>query len=215
MTDTKTNIVEKLREVRLDFLTLLEFHAKSFLEIDQKAKHWLTLTLPSFLALTSYMFSKGSTMQLPLLSVAGAVASCLFISSMFFSVALMSRNIESGILTPQSRKIDDLEYFLQDELRWQELARNQAQAMLDAIANNESMNKAKGSWVRRGEISLFLATTSAIFFVGVIGFRYAAAYPDRLDSVTAVTAAIVGFTAGGLLCGIFVFVDHLCHRKEK
>ena len=146
--------IKRLTEVKAEFRKLLDFHEKSFAEIDTKARYWLTLTLPSFVALMGYLFKQGSTMPLPLLVSACALAACLFVSTILFSAGLVSRRVESGILAPKSRQIGGLAWYLETDARWAELHHDQTEEMLRSIANNEAQNAVKASRMRRGEVSL-------------------------------------------------------------
>lgn len=105
---TDEKMIQRLTEIKGEFRKLLDFHEKSFAEIDAKARYWLTLTLPSFIALMGYLFNQGAAMAVPLLVATCALASCLFASTILFSSVLVSRRVESGILAPTSRDIVDL-----------------------------------------------------------------------------------------------------------
>ena len=153
---------ERLAQIKAEFQRLLEFHAQSFVEIDGKAKYWLTLTLPAFVALIGYLIKEGRGMPLELLVPSSALAVCLFISTFLFSSVLISRRVESGILAPESRKIGDVDWYLEKEEQWRELSIHQAAEMLRSIANNETQNSLKGSRLRLGEISLFRSTPTSI-----------------------------------------------------
>ena len=223
MTDEKT--VPRLGELKAEFRKLLDFHEKSFAEIDAKAKYWLTLTLPSFVALMGYLFKQGASMPLALLVAGSSLAACLFVSTILFSMVLVSRRVESGILAPTSRKVGDITYFLESGDRWAELLVDQTAEMLRSISNNEKQNAYKASRMRRGEVSLLRGAPTAICLAGGSAFLYTAACPSGFATTVATT---IGVTSGGPAIGVaaaagiaigagtvaaFVLVDHFFTKR--
>ena len=202
MTDEKT--APRLGELKAEFRKLLDFHEKSFAEIDAKAKYWLTLTLPSFIALMGYLFKQAASMPLTLFVAACALSACMFTSTILFSSVLVSRRVESGILAPASRQIADVTWFLESEERWAELSRDQAAEMLRSIASNEKQNSLKSSRMRRGEVSLFRGAPAAICLAGGSALLYAATCPSGF----AITTAGIGTsgTATGIAGGAGIVI---------
>jgi hypothetical protein len=183
---------ERLAQVKVEFQKLLEFHAQSFVEIDGKAKYWLTLTLPSFVALMGYLLKEGSSMPLEQLTPGCALLGCLFISTILFSNVLVSRQVESGILAPRSRDIEDVNWYINDKDHWAELSEDQAAEMLRSIKNNETQNSLKSAELRRAEISLLRGAPTAICLAAGAAFLYAAACPSGL------AASATGVCASGM-----------------
>ena len=215
LTDEK--MIQRFSEMKLEFRKLLEFHEKSFGEIDAKAKYWLTLTLPSFVALMGYLFNRGAAMPLALLVAACSLAACLFVSTILFSNVLVARPVERGILAPESRNIKDVVWYLESDERWLELSKDQTAEMLRSIANNETQNALKSLRMRRGEASLLRGSPTAICLAGGSALLYAAACPSGFAAVAtgvrtggsaAGIAAAAGIATGLGVAAAFAFVGH-------
>lgn len=216
MSDEKRG--ERLTHVKAEFQRLLEFHAQSFVEIDGKAKYWLTLTLPAFVALMGYLIKAGDDTPIEFLVPSSALLGCLFISTFFFSSVLASRRVESGILVPASRKIDDVNWYLENEEQWEELSTDQAAEMLRSIANNEAQNSHKSARLRLGEISLLRGTPTSICLAAVAAFLYTATCPSGLPAstsgictggATSWTAVGAGVVISALTTAALVVVHHV------
>ena len=59
---------QQLQQLFSDFEKGIKFHAISFREIDEKAKYWLTVALPSMFGLIGYGFQQGQELS-PYLAV--------------------------------------------------------------------------------------------------------------------------------------------------
>ena len=114
---TDEQSVERLAKLKLDFEKLLAFHEKSFAEIDAKAKYWLTITLPSFVALMGYLLNQGYANSPAFFVATCSLTCCLFASTILFSFVLISRQVESGILAPRSRDLRDVGWYLESDER--------------------------------------------------------------------------------------------------
>lgn len=210
--------IERIDSLKNEFRTLIEFHESSFREIDAKAKYWLTLTLPSFVALLGYLTKQWASLPLTLLAGGSALAVCLVASIYLFSSVLLSRRVESGILVPSSRLFQDAVYFLETDENWRELREDQAQEMLHAITNNEAQNAHKAAKMRRGEVSLFRGTPAAICLAGSCAFAYTAACPSGFAATgigISTAGAIAGTAIGGCTAAAFVAFDHFSTLKRK
>ena len=71
---------QRLQQIFSDFGKGIQFHAVSFREIDEKAKYWLTVALPSMFGLIGYGFQQGRNLSPYLEVVFPSVAICLFVS---------------------------------------------------------------------------------------------------------------------------------------
>lgn len=212
---------ERITRVKAEFQKLLEFHARSFLEIDDKAKYWLTITLPSFVALMGYLLKEGSTMPLELMIAACALASCLFVSTIFFSNVLVSRRVESGILVPESREFSDVGWYLENAEQWEELSKDQTAEMLRSIKNYEVQNGLKAAQLRRGEISLLRGAPTSICLAASAAFLHTAACPSGLATTagvssggaTTLTAAGAGIAISALIIAALILANHFATRS--
>jgi hypothetical protein len=95
----ETELSEDRREIkvgalRAEFERLLQFHADSFRDIDEKAKYWLTIALPSFLAILGYLFENADKLSAYFIASSSATGICLLASTYFLSAALQSRFVE-------------------------------------------------------------------------------------------------------------------------
>ena len=215
---SKEHKFDRLAELNSEFRNLIGFHERSYQEIDSKAKYWLTLTLTAFIALAGYLTKEWAELPLPVLVGGSALSSCLFLSTYLFSSVLLSMRIESGILVPASRKISDAEYFLESDEHWKELRENQSEEVLRALANNEKQNARKSARLRRGEVSLFRGTPTAICLAGGSAFIYAAACPSGFSASAARVAAtgtVAGIAIGAATLAAFVAFDHAFTTKRK
>lgn len=210
--------IQRIGELKSEFRRLVEFHENSFREIDAKAKYWLTAALPSFVALVGYLFKHGGTMSLPLLVSGCALAACLFISTYLFSSVLLALRVESGILTPKSRKFGDAHGFIGTIEDWGELCERQAQELLDAITNNENGNAEKSKRLRRGEVSLLRGVPASVCLAGGCAFAYTTACPIGFSTtgpgiITAGTVAGIAIGAG--TTAALIALDHIVTRRKK
>lgn len=218
---TDQNRLQRLAEMKVDFRRLLDFHEKSFAEIDAKAKYWLTLTLPLFIALAGYILKQWASLPLVFLLAGSALAAVLVISTFLFSTVLVGCYVDSGVLAPENRDPSGMEYFLENEVRWVELYEDQVAEMLRSIANNEKQNARKAIRMRRGEVSLFRGAPAAICLAAGAAFVYAASGPGGLASaagaISAGTAAGItccaGISIGTLAATGFVAADHYFTKK--
>ncbi|WP_209833793.1 hypothetical protein [Ruegeria sp. HKCCE3926] len=211
----KTNEqLEKYAELKAEFQKLLNYHESSFRDIDAKAKYWLTVTLPSFIAICGYLTKQVNTLPLAMLVGGSALAACLLISTWCFTAVMLSVRVESGILAPTSRKVEDIDYFLKSPKSWLELSQDQANEMLHAVAINENQNARKSRWLRRGEVSLFFAAPTAACIGGCAAFLYTAACPSRFTTTGLVAGTSAGAAIGISTTAIVIF-GHFIIRKSK
>lgn len=215
---------ERLDALKTEFRILIEFHAISFNDLDNKARYWLTVTLPSFLALFGFLISEQSSLSAPLLCAGYSLATCLAAATYYFSSVLLSENVESGILTPPNRDFDDVKPMIEDDDKWDSLADRQVGELLRAIQINESANARKSERLSRAEWSLFRAAPTATVLAAGSAFAYAASSPilsltpaGSATGNTATTAAAgTGFAVGAAVTAAFLGIRH--HRlasKEK
>nr|WP_309502879.1 hypothetical protein [uncultured Roseovarius sp.] len=210
--------IQRIGELKSEFQRLVEFHEKSFREIDAKAKYWLTAALPSFVALVGYLFKHGGTISLPLLVSGYALAACLFLSVYLFSSVLLALRIESGILTPTSRQFRDAQGYIGTTDDWGELCELQAQELLDAITNNETGNSEKSKRLRRGEVSLLRGVPASVCLAGGCAFAYTTACPTWFATTgTGAIAAgtVAGIAIGALTTAALIALDHIVTRRKK
>ena len=218
MSDAKQS--QRLATLKAEFQILLEFHAKSFVEIDGKAKYWLTLTLPSFIALMGYLLKEGKTLPLELLIPACTLATCLFFSTIFYSRALMSRPVESGMLSPKSREISGIFWYLKNDEQWTELLPDQIAEILRSIANNEKQNQLKAVQLKWGEISLLLGAPIGLCLSAGSAFLYSATCPNGLTISTGICAGgtttwatVAGIAIAFLTCTVLIIANHFVTKR--
>lgn len=205
----------KLRLLRNEFEKGIDFHAESFREIDAKAKYWLTLTLPGFLAILSYAFQKGSDLSLYLVTSFSSVAVCLVFSIFFFAKTLGSVRVESGILSPGEEGFESANYFLSTDESWAELEYDQVKEACRAFVENEQQNTRKSRHLRNGERLLFWGLPAASCLAVGATFLDATAGPSWLaPTAGASTAAATGIVIGAALTAALITFGHL-HRPRK
>lgn len=207
---------ERLDTLKSEFRILLEFHAASFKDIDNKARYWLTVALPSFLALFSYLIKVQSSLGLPLLCAGYSLATCLAVATYYFSSILLSENVESGILAPPNRDFAGAKPMIEDDDKWASLEDEQVGELLRAIQINESANARKSGKLSRAEWSLFLAAPTATVLAAASAFAYTATSPFLSASVAGpatgvictTTAAGVGIAVGAAVSAAFLGFRH-------
>jgi len=185
---------ERLNALRLEFKSLIEFHAIGFKDLDDKARYWLTVTLPSFLALFGYLIKEQSVLDMPLLCAGYSLATWLVTATYYFSSVLLSQKVESGILSPPNRDFSEVKPMIEDDDKWSDLADKQVGELLRALQINESGNRRKSTKLSRAERSLFRAAPVATILAaaaGVIGTTATAGVGIAIGA--AVTAAFLGF----------------------
>jgi hypothetical protein len=205
---TKDTRAARIADLRAEFQRLIDFHAVSFRDIDDKAKYWLTITLPAFVALAGYLYQNGTQMGFPLIVAGYALAANLFVSTFLLSSALGSRRVESGILTPVNHDFLGVEYFLASAANWQSLQEDQTAEMLRAIRNNEVRNAEKSRWLQLGEASLFRGAPAAICVGGGCAFAYTTACPSGLGGIPIVTGTVAGIGVGLAVSAALVAFTH-------
>ena len=211
----------RLDRLKSDFRSLLVFHENSFKEIDGKARYWLTVTLPSALALSAFVLEKHSTLSPLLVSSTTALAVSLLIAVYIFSSTLMSLQIQSGILAPKSRVFTNSRDVVEEEEKWEELQLKQADELLRAIKNNESQNAVKSRRLRRAEVSLFRGAPTGTILAACAAFAYTRASPlfgaapcttalvsDTSPATAGIAAAGIGTFVGAGTTALFVAFDH-------
>ncbi|WP_417268549.1 hypothetical protein [Celeribacter baekdonensis] len=139
----------------------LEFHASSFREIDEKAKYWLTVSVPSLIGLSGYAFQKGFDLSPYLLSLIIAVAICLFAAVYFFAATIGSSSISAGILIPEDQKVESCLYYSQSTEKWEQYETLRVAKTLSALLSNERQNMRKGSRLQVAEALLFRGVPAA------------------------------------------------------
>lgn len=206
MEENQTTI--RLSELKAEFQRLISFHEISFRDIDAKAKYWLTITLPTFVALTGYLYKNSSDIGFSLYVASYALAANLFVSIFLFSSALGARRVESGILHPKSQSFLDIRYFLESPDRWQELQKDQVEELLRAIGINEQSNSIKSKWLRFGEASLLRGVPTSICIGGGGAFGYSTTCPSGLTVIPTLAGTISGIGVGLIVSTIFVALAH-------
>lgn len=221
---------ERLKELVGEFRGLIEFHSASFKEIDDKARYWLTVTLPSFIALTGYLIEKASDVSSYLICAGYALSACLLVSTYLFSSTILSRRVESGILAPQSRTFSGSVHLLDSDEEWSALLIKQTEEVLRAIKNNEAQNARKSSRLRSAEISLFRGAPAAVTLAAGAAFAYTATSPlfrsattgaatavaDRGPSAAAVWAGAAGVAIGlGTAAAVVAFDHFVTIRRNR
>lgn len=217
--------IARLDLLKGEFRRLLDFHASSFKELDDKARYWLTITLPSFLALSAFLLESHSELGNPLIGAGTALATCLLASSIFFALVLLSSRIESGVLTPTNRDFESVREVLEDDDKWFSIVDDQAAQLLSAVKNNENANNKKSRRLSRAETSLFLATPTAVTLAAACAaLAYSAAGPFSGGSTAAASAGAIGgaasavgigFASGAVSTLAALAIRHLATLRKK
>lgn len=210
MSDTK--LQERLETLNENFQSIKDFHERSFREIDAKAKYWLTVALPTFVALAGILYKQGAAFGLPLMVSGYALGVTLFVSVILLSWALGSRSVECGILRPAKAEFSSIQYYLEGDERWLELQRANFEHLLTAISNNECQNSQKSKWLSLGEASLLRGSPTAIVAGAGMAFGYTTACPSWFATPT-IAGAVAGIIVG--LCTSATFVALAHNTTEK
>ena len=139
----------------------VEFHASSFQEIDDKAKYWLTVCVPSLIGLTGYGLQQGTALNPYLIALISAVAFCLFFTVFFLAKAIGSTSVSAGIALPEDQKADSILYYTQSGENWGVYEKLRIANALNALVANEQTNNSKGKWLIRAEALLFRGTPAS------------------------------------------------------
>jgi len=188
----------------------MEFHAESFREIDEKAKYWLTISLPSFVGILGYGFQQGTSLSLYLVVIFSSISACLFVAIFHLAATLSSVAVEGGVLlpgSPGSREFSDVGYFLESAEHWLELEEDQAKEMLKAAASNEMQNTRKSVHLKRGELLLFRGVPTAVGLAACATFGYTSACPTGLATTS--TGVIAGIGIGACVAAAFAVFAHV------
>lgn len=152
---------KRTHEILDDLRRGLEFHASSFREIDEKAKYWLTVSVPSLIGLSGYAFQKGFDLSPYFLSLIIAVVICLFAAVYFFAATIGSSSISAGIVMPKDQKAESCLYYSQSAETWEQYETLRVSNALSALLSNERQNKRKGSHLQVAEALLFRGVPTA------------------------------------------------------
>ena len=197
---------------------LLKFHALGFKEIDEKARYWLTVALPSFLALFGYLIKAKSTLGTPLICAGYSLETCLAAATYYFSSVLLSQNVKSGILVPANRDFAAAKNMIDDDQKWATLADKQVGELLRAIQINEFANARKSGKLSCAEWSLFRAAPTATVLGAASALVYAAASPLLSAPTAGPTGGIIDTTAAagiGVAVGASVNAAFLAVRHRR
>lgn len=165
---TESDMVqERTRHILDDLRRGLEFHASSFREIDEKAKYWLTISVPSLIGLSGYVFQKGLSLSPYLLSLIIAAVICLFVAVYFFAATIGVSSISAGILIPEDQKAESCLYYSRSAEDWGQYETLRVGNTLSALLSNEQQNKRKGSRLQVAEALLFRGVPTAACAAGI------------------------------------------------
>ncbi|MEM8692444.1 MAG: hypothetical protein AAGG57_11230 [Pseudomonadota bacterium] len=204
--------VEKIDYLKSEFCSLIDFHAISFKDIENKARYWLTVTLPSFFALLGYLINDKSVLDLTLMLAGYALLTCLAVAIYYFSSVLISVRVESGVLVPPNRDLAEAKTAIEDDEKWVDLVDNQLGELLRTIKVNEAANSRKSQRLSFGECSLFRAAPTATVLAAASAFLYTATSPllslapsgTPAGAVSAALAAGAGFGIGAAVTAAFL-----------
>jgi hypothetical protein len=206
---------ERIRVLRGEFEKGINFHAESFREIDAKAKYWLTLMLPSLIALMTYAFQQGPRLSIYLIAVFSSISVCLVLATYFFAKTLGALRVESGILSPGDHGFDSAKYYLESNERWAELEEDQAKEACRAFVENDRQNSRKSQRLRSGENLLFRGLPAAACLAVGATFLDATAGPGWFaPSARASTGVTAGIAVGACVCAFLVAFDHFFALKS-
>lgn len=160
----------RLSQVFADFEKGVQFHALSFREIDEKAKYWLTLALPSLFGLIGYGFQKGQELSPYLEVVFSSVSVCLFCAIYYFARTLGTETVRAGITRPDSSNFVDVYYFFESTENWVEYNEFKVKTAFEALDFNESCNYRKSGRLKSAEALLFIGVPGSSFLAVCLAF---------------------------------------------
>jgi hypothetical protein len=195
-----------MKQLIADFEKGIQFHAVSFREIDDKAKYWLTLALPSLFGLIGYGFQQGQELSPYLMAVFSSVSVCLFAAIYFFARTLDSVSVSGGIARPQSSEFNDLFYFLENPAHWTEYEEEKAKTAFEALELNERCNERKALRLKYAERLLFLGVPSAAFLT--VGLAFADSRITHWWPGTAAASVTAGIVVGASVSATLLIVAH-------
>lgn len=158
---------ERTSKILAELRRGLDFHASAFKEIDEKAKYWLTVCIPSLVALIGYISQQGSNFNSIFLSISTALALCLFLSVYFFSATIGSISIAAGIAIPEDQKADSCMFYTRSSEIWEQYEHIRIEKTLRALLCNETQSRHKGRKLRIAEALLFRAVPTAACISGI------------------------------------------------
>ena len=154
-------VLERKQHILDDLRRGLEFHASSFKEIDDKAKYWLTVSVPSLIGASGYALQMGFSLSPYLLSMMDAVLICLFAAVYFFAATIGSITVSAGILIPEDQKAESCLYYAQSQENWEQYEALRVKITLSALLQNERQTQRKGRHLLVAEALLFRGVPTA------------------------------------------------------
>lgn len=206
--------LKRTEELKTEFQRSLDFFNDSFEYIDNKARYWLTLILPSLVALAGYLLNNFEKLPSIIVLLASASAVILLAATWHLSSVLISKEIDSGIISPVSGKVDDISPYTETDEKWLELLQNQIEAKLLAEVENSKTLEEKSKSMNYAEVCLFRTLPFGLASIVVLALLYFAAFPSWCAAFTIVpnsTWAALG-SVGGFICLIASWLIVFCHR---
>lgn len=200
-------VLERKQHILDDLRRGLEFHASSFREIDEKAKYWLTVSVPSLIGSSGYALQMGFSLSPYLLSMMVAVVICLFAAVYFFAATIGSSKISAGIVLPKDHKAESCLYYAQSHESWAQYEALRVGHTLSAVLQNEKQNKRKGRHLQVAEALLFRGVPTAACAAAVC-----AAFTDVCVAhgrgIGATAAIVTGIAVGTGTVATFWIATH-------
>lgn len=200
---------ERLCHLREEYRNGLEFHRIEFSEIEKKVKYYITVLVPSFLAIGGYTFRDLPDTGEQMSAYFACLLTILFFAILMLALSLKARGTDAGILRPDPPEVSSMAYYLDgDDARWLMLLEAETQEALNSFAKNEHENKKKSGWLLRGEVTLFFGVPFAPF-VAVALYSLLDARSDQagLLLLPGIPASIsFGVAIGAAGCAVLLFV---------
>lgn len=209
---------ERLDSLSKEFIRLLDFHEKSCRDIETKARHWLTLSMPTTVTLFGILLQKSSGLKPLSLAAASSCTLCLTFTTLYLLYVNYTSTIESGVLVPPNRDSLLVKEVIQSKAEWRSHEFRQIEHLLEAIKNNEQVNSTKSERLGIAQTLLFVVTPLSILISTGIAFCYAAPFPWLSAAVgwtSDLTRPTSVWIAIGLLSGISVTTITFLFRHHR
>jgi len=194
-----------------EFNETIRFHENVFIQLEGKAKYWLSVLIPIFGTSFYFILKKEELLPNTLYSVFWSVGSICFLAMASLTWALLLSDFSFGSLLPKN---DDI-------VRWKQyidpekpdgakiLLTQQLDSRLKAIVTNRKTLEKKAKRIQFSIALIGLLPISCFFTVvsTVLFERFCS------EIVAMVSLAIIG-TLIGLIIGLIVFIVTIRHSKS-
>ncbi|MXN65265.1 hypothetical protein GR183_10170 [Stappia sp. GBMRC 2046] len=203
---SKSKLNSKLENIiflKEEFEGGLDFNEKLYTDLEIKARHYLTLLIPTLTAIIIYIFNNYKNLSDVFILLNISISINILLSTIFFAASVNLKNYDSGRVHPPDWDINNWNDLIENNQNFsQDLLPELAKKRLLAWQKNSKENRNKSQKIITGQRIIFLAPLSC--FLSGITFIF-------LSDISGKTVSIIlglGLAAAVAFLPIFSFYYH-------